>query len=189
MPNKKRILLLASGAGSLAKAIFEAYKSGALDIDIIGVISDKDAPVLALAKEYDVNSYLISMQSDRDEWDRTLLAQVSELNPDLIVSVGFMRILSAQFVKRFKVINTHPALLPNFPGAHAVRDALAAGVSETGTTVHWVDEGVDTGEVINQVKVPIIPSDSEEVLHERIKIAERVLIIETLHKYAQTGSL
>jgi phosphoribosylglycinamide formyltransferase-1 len=189
MPNKKRILLLASGAGSLAKAIFEAYKSGALDIDIIGVISDKDAPVLALAKEYDVNSYLISMQSDRDEWDRTLLAQVSELNPDLIVSVGFMRILSAQFVKRFKVINTHPALLPNFPGAHAVRDALAAGVSETGTTVHWVDEGVDTGEVINQVKVPIIPSDSEEVLHERIKIAERVLIVETLHKYAQTGSL
>ena len=189
MPNKKRILLLASGAGSLAKAIFEAYKSGALDIDIIGVISDKDAPVLALAKEYDVNSYLISMQSDRDEWDRTLLAQVSELNPDLIVSVGFMRILSAQFVKRFKVINTHPALLPNFPGAHAVRDALAAGVSETGTTVHWVDEGVDTGEVINQVKVPIIPGESEEVLHERIKIAERALIVETLHKYAKTGSL
>jgi phosphoribosylglycinamide formyltransferase-1 len=87
------------------------------------------------------------------------------------------------------VINTHPALLPNFPGAHGVRDALAAGVSETGTTVHWVDEGVDTGAVISQVKVPIIPGDSEEVLHERIKIAERALIVETLHKYAQTGSL
>ena len=189
MPDKKRILLLASGAGSLAKAIFEAHKSGAMDIDIVGVISDNDAPVLALAKEYGVNSFLISMQNDRNEWDRTIQTEVSEIDPDLIVSVGFMRILSPQFVKRFKVINTHPALLPNFPGAHAVRDALAAGVSETGTTVHWVDEGVDTGEVISQVKVPIIPGDSEEVLHERIKIAERALIVETLHKYAQTGSL
>ena len=138
MPDKKRILLLASGAGSLAKAIFEAHKSGAMDIDIVGVISDNDAPVLALAKEYGVNSFLISMQNDRNEWDRTLQTEVSEIDPDLIVSVGFMRILSPQFVKRFKVINTHPALLPNFPGAHAVRDALAAGVSETGTTVHWV---------------------------------------------------
>jgi len=189
MPDKKRILLLASGAGSLAKAIFEAHNSEAMDIDIVGVISDNDAPVLALAKEYGVNSFLISMQNDRNEWDRTLQTEVSEIDPDLIVSVGFMRILSPQFVKRFKVINTHPALLPNFPGAHAVRDALAAGVSETGTTVHWVDEGVDTGEVISQVKVPIIPGDSEEVLHERIKIAERALIVETLHKYAKTGSL
>ena len=189
MPDKKKILLLASGTGSLAKAIFEAHKSGAMDIDIVGLISDNDAPVLALAKEYGVNSFLISMQSDRNEWDRTLQTKVSEIDPDLIVSVGFMRILSPQFVKRFKVINTHPALLPNFPGAHAVRDALAAGVSETGTTVHWVDEGVDTGEVINQVKVPIVPGESEEVLHDRIKIAERALIVETLHKYAQTGSL
>jgi len=189
MPDKKRILLLASGAGSLAKAIFEAHKSEKLDIDIIGVISDKDAPVLALAKEYGVSAYLIPLQSNRNEWDRTLLAKVSELDPDLIVSVGFMRILSAQFVERFKVINTHPSLLPNFPGAHAVRDALAAGVRETGTTVHWVDAGVDTGEVISQVKVPIIPGDSEEVLHERIKIAERALIVESLHKYAQTGTL
>ena len=189
MPDKKRILLLASGAGSLAKAIFEAHNSEAMDIDIVGVISDNDAPVLALAKEYGVNSFLISMQNDRNEWDRTLQTEVSEIDPDLIVSVGFMRILSPQFVKRFRVINTHPALLPNFPGAHAVRDALAAGVSETGTTVHWVDEGVDTGEVISQVKVPIIPGESEEVLHERIKIAERALIVETLHKYAKTGSL
>jgi phosphoribosylglycinamide formyltransferase-1 len=189
MSNKKRILLLASGAGSLAQAILDGQKFQSLDIDIIAIISDKDAPVLSLAKEYGVNSFLIPMQTDRNEWDAKLLDKVSELDPDLIVSVGFMRILSAQFVKRFNVINTHPALLPSFPGAHAVRDALAAGVSETGTTVHWVDAGVDTGEVINQVKVPINPGDSEEELHERIKIAERALIVETLHKYAQTGSL
>ena len=189
MSSKKRVLLLASGAGSLAQSILDAQRSEKIDLQILGVISDKDAPVLALAKEYGVDSYLIPMQTDRSEWDSALFSKVAELNPDLIVSVGFMRILSAPFVEHFKVINTHPALLPKFPGAHAVRDALAAGVSETGTTVHWVDAGVDTGEVIDQVKVPINPGDSEEVLHERIKIAERALIVEVLHKYAQTGSL
>jgi phosphoribosylglycinamide formyltransferase-1 len=91
-----------------------------------------------------------------------------------------MRILSPDFVNRFKVMNTHPALLPAFPGAHAVRDALTAGVTQTGTTVHWVDEGVDTGPIISQRIVPIEPSDTEESLHERIKIAERNLIVETL---------
>jgi phosphoribosylglycinamide formyltransferase-1 len=93
-----------------------------------------------------------------------------------------MRILSAEFVERFKVINTHPALLPNFPGAHAVRDALAAGASKTGTTVHWVDAGVDTGEIIAQQVVEIAAGDTEASLHERIKIAERGLIVEVLRE-------
>ena len=93
-----------------------------------------------------------------------------------------MRILSAEFVNRFKVINSHPALLPKFPGAHAVRDALAAGAKETGCTVHWVDAGVDTGPVIAQVSVAIEPNDDEASLHERIKIAERKLIVETIRK-------
>jgi len=93
-----------------------------------------------------------------------------------------MRILSADFLDKFKVINSHPALLPNFPGAHAVRDALLAGVSETGCTVHWVDEGVDTGEIIAQAKVEIEAGDNEATLHERIKIVERKLIVETLRE-------
>ena len=91
-----------------------------------------------------------------------------------------MRILAPDFVRRFRIINSHPALLPNFPGAHAVRDALTAGVTRTGTTMHWVDEGVDTGEVIAQVAVDILPSDTEESLHERIKIQERGLIVATI---------
>ena len=91
-----------------------------------------------------------------------------------------MRILAPDYVNRFKVMNTHPALLPAFPGAHAVRDALAAGVAETGTSVHWVDAGVDTGPVITQRVVAIEPGDSEDSLHERIKIVERDLIVEAL---------
>ena len=91
-----------------------------------------------------------------------------------------MRILNSDFVKRFKVINSHPALLPNFPGAHAVKDALAAGVTETGCTIHWIDEGVDTGPVIAQMKIPVKTDDDVNSLHERIKIAERELIVKTV---------
>ena len=105
----------------------------------------------------------------------------------MIVSVGFMRILPASFVEKYLIINTHPALLPHFPGAHAVRDALAAGVGETGATVHWVDAGVDTGEVIAQTPVSVEAGDTVESLHERIKIVERKLIVETLKKFTSEG--
>ena len=96
------------------------------------------------------------------------------------MSAGFLRILAPSITEKFRIINSHPALLPAFPGAHAVRDALAAGVSETGTTIHWVDAGVDTGEVIAQEKVAVLPTDDEETLHERIKIVERGLIVATI---------
>jgi len=105
---------------------------------------------------------------------------IAALKPDLVVSAGFMRILSERITSRFKIINSHPALLPLFPGAHAVRDALAAGATETGTTIHWVDAGVDTGKVIAQERVEIRPEDTEESLHERIKIVERGLIVATI---------
>jgi len=105
---------------------------------------------------------------------------VTKHQPDLVVSAGFMRILAPQFVQTFKVINSHPALLPLFPGAHAVRDALAAGATETGTTIHWVDEGIDTGKVIAQERIAVFPIDNEESLHERIKIIERGLIVATI---------
>jgi phosphoribosylglycinamide formyltransferase-1 len=105
---------------------------------------------------------------------------VTSYQPDLLVCAGFMRILAPQFVQSFKVINSHPALLPLFPGAHAVRDALAAGATQTGTTIHWVDEGVDTGEIIAQERIDVISTDTEESLHERIKIIERGLIVATI---------
>jgi len=173
----KRIVILASGSGTLAQAIFDAQ----LPADIVAVISDRtDAGVLARAQKAHIETFTIPMLPDRAEWDRELETVIAALRPDLVVSAGFMRILSERITTRFKIINSHPALLPLFPGAHAVRDALAAGATETGTTIHWVDAGVDTGQVIAQESVPILPEDTEESLHERIKIVERGLIVATI---------
>ena len=120
------------------------------------------------------------MNSDRKSWDEELFLITQSLNPALVVSAGFMRILAPEFVSTFKVINSHPALLPNFPGAHAVRDALAAKAAVTGATIHWVDAGMDTGKVIAQREVPVLEGDTEALLHERIKIVERGLIVATI---------
>ena len=122
------------------------------------------------------------MQSDRKIWDQAMLKNLTELQPDLVVSAGFMRILSSEVVSQFRIVNSHPALLPLFPGAHAVRDALAAGATQTGTTIHWVDSGIDTGEIIAQEAVEITPTDTETSLHERIKIVERRLYVATLQQ-------
>jgi phosphoribosylglycinamide formyltransferase-1 len=173
----KRVVILASGSGTLAQAIFDAH----LPMDIVAVISDKkDAQVLRRAQKAHIETFTIPMLPDRTEWDRELETLIAALKPDLVVSAGFMRILSERITSRFKIINSHPALLPLFPGAHAVRDALAAGATETGTTIHWVDAGVDTGAVIAQERVEIHPGDTEEALHERIKIVERGLIVATI---------
>ena len=173
----KRIVILASGSGTLAQAIFDAQ----LDVDIVAVISDqRDAAVLDRAHRARIETFTIPMLPDRTEWDRELETLIAALKPDLVVSAGFMRILSERITSKFKIINSHPALLPLFPGAHAVRDALAAGATETGTTIHWVDAGVDTGKAIAQERVAIFPGDTEESLHERIKIVERGLIVATI---------
>ena len=172
-----KLVLLASGNGSLAQALIDAR------FDIAGLVTDNpSAQVIERAKVTNIDCKIIPFQSPRAVWDREIEDAVAQLNPDLVVSVGFMRILSNSFVKRFKVINSHPALLPNFPGAHAVRDALSAGETETGCTIHWVDEGVDTGEIIAQSKVEILPNDDVSTLHERIKVIERELIVETIRK-------
>jgi phosphoribosylglycinamide formyltransferase-1 len=126
------------------------------------------------------------MLADRSLWNTELENLIAALRPDLVVSAGFMRILPEAITSRFRIINSHPALLPLFPGAHAVRDAMAAGATETGTTIHWVDAGVDTGEVIAQEKVEILEGDTEESLHERIKIVERGLIVATIRKVLAT---
>jgi len=173
----KKVVVLASGSGTLARAIFAAEKG----YEITALICDQpQAKVIDIATEFEIKVELLELIADRAKWDQELLSVVSKYQPDLVVSAGFMRILAPQFVQTFKVINSHPALLPLFPGAHAVRDALAAGATETGTTIHWVDEGVDTGEVIAQERVEITPTDTEETLHERIKIIERGLIVATI---------
>ncbi len=185
----KKILLLASGAGSLAAAILEAHSERRISADFVGLVSDKDSPALDVARKYRVPDFYIPMIGDRAGWDQKIFDLAQALSPDLVVSVGFMRILAPQFVMTFRVINTHPSLLPLFPGAHAVRDALKANEVVSGTTLHWVDEGVDTGSVISQREVEILQSDDEATLHERIKIAERALIVEALVGYGQTGTL
>ncbi len=177
------IVILASGSGSIAQAIIDAQHSGDLKATISCVISDNaNARVLERALAAGITTKIIAMTQNRADWDKKIISALSDLNPDLVVSAGFMRILSADCVSKFKVINSHPALLPLFPGAHAVRDALAAGATKTGTTIHWVDSGVDTGEIIAQEEVEITVSDTAESLHERIKIVERRLYVATLQK-------
>lgn len=177
----KRILLLASGSGSLAQALFDAPLSS--ECSFVGLISDRDSLALARARQASVKDIYLPMADDRGLWDQEMIRVTQGLTPDLVISVGFMRILSATYVERFKVMNTHPSLLPAFPGAHAVRDALAAGIAQTGASVHWVDAGVDTGALIAQRSVQIEVSDTQESLHERIKIVERGLIVEVLTQW------
>ena len=178
-----RIVILASGSGSIAQAIIDAQQNSELKVEIVCVISDQaGAKVLDRAISAGISTQIIPMTSDRSAWDQQIIGALTELQPDLVVSAGFMRILSADCVSKFKIINSHPALLPLFPGAHAVRDALAAGATTTGTTIHWVDSGVDTGQIIAQEEVEITASDTEESLHERIKIVERRLYVATLQQ-------
>ena len=182
-----RVVLLASGSGSLAQSIIDARDSGKLNIEILQLISDKQSQAIERASAAGISTTYLPMVEDRSIWDTQLFATVEKLNPDLVVSVGFMRILAAPFVSKFPTINTHPALLPKFPGAHAVRDALNAGAQVTGSTVHWVDAGIDTGTVIAQKEVVVLPQDDESSLHERIKIVERELIVETLQSFIAHG--
>lgn len=171
------IVILASGAGSIAQALIDS------SVPVLAVMTDQsEAGVLVRAHAAQIPTHVIPMQTDRTEWDRELARACAQYEPALIVSAGFMRLLGPDFLAAFprRVINTHPALLPAFPGAHAVRDALAAGVRETGVTVHWVDEGMDTGPIIAAAAVPVLPGDTQATLHERIKVVERQLIVHTV---------
>jgi phosphoribosylglycinamide formyltransferase-1 len=179
-----KVVLLASGAGSLARAIIDAKIA---NLEIAALVADKQCPAIDLATSAGIPAICVPFRKPRDEWDADLIGTVSGYAPDLVVSVGFMRLLAPAFVTQLRTINTHPALLPLFPGAHAVRDALVAGATETGTTVHWVDEGMDTGAVIDQRRVVVVQGDTEASLHERIKIVERALITETLSDFALHG--
>ena len=182
-----RIVLLASGNGSLAQSIIDAKQTGALNLEILELIADKECLAIERAKAAGIATKCLPMLEERSTWDNQIFEAVLRLNPDLVVSVGFMRILAAAFVSKFPTINTHPALQPNFPGSHAVRDALDSGVEVTGSTVHWVDTGIDTGAIIQQQEVAVLPEDDEASLHERIKIVERALIVETLQRFIADG--
>ncbi|SEP91108.1 phosphoribosylglycinamide formyltransferase-1 [Lentzea xinjiangensis] len=163
-----------------------------LPIEVVAVGADREnIEGLKRAERAGVPHFAVKLRdhADRASWDAALTEAVASFRPDLVVSAGFMKIIGERFLARFggRMINTHPALLPAFPGAHGVRDALAYGVRVTGSTVHLVDAGVDTGPILAQEAVVVEPGDTEETLHERIKVVERRLLVETVGRLAREG--
>ncbi len=176
------IVVLASGDGSLAEALIRAGRADGL-FAVAALVTDRGG-INALQRAANLDTPVVVVDFDsyanRDDWENELAARIASFEPWLVVSAGFMRILSSEFLTKFKIINSHPSLLPHFPGAHAVDDALAAGVGETGCTVHCVDSGIDTGRVLAQRKLQIFPEENVITLHERIKEIERVLLPEVV---------
>ncbi|MDR0417589.1 MAG: phosphoribosylglycinamide formyltransferase, partial [Propionibacteriaceae bacterium] len=187
-----RVVVLISGTGSLLHAVLDAVGRGELDVAVAAVGADRAAPGLAYAEAAGIATFVwpLSAAADRAAWDWELAERVAAHAPDLVVSAGFMRLVGPAFLARYggRFINTHPALLPAFPGVHGVRDALAYGVKVTGCTVFVVDEGVDTGPIIDQAAVRVEAGDDESGLHERIKVEERRLLVETLRRWPRPGS-
>lgn len=182
------VVVLISGSGSNLLSLLQKSENPLYPAKIVAVGSDKDAPGLEHAELYEVDTFVVNPEkfASKEKWAETLLANVMHHQPDLVVLAGFMKILPANFVRALKgkLINIHPSLLPDFKGAHAVRDALAAGATKTGVTIHYVDEGVDTGEIIVQSEVMIEQGDTEHSLHERIKKIEHELLASTIEQLA-----
>ena len=182
------IVVLISGSGSNLRALLDATHNPMFPARVAAVGSDKPASGLEHAELFGIPTFVVEPDqfASRDEWAAALLEQVKFMNPDLVVLAGFMKVLPERFVSELypRIINLHPSLLPAFPGAHAVRDALAAGVQTTGATVHVVDAGVDTGPVIEQREVAISAGISQSDLHEQIKAVEREQLVSVVSKIA-----
>lgn len=182
------VVVLISGSGSNLLELLKAAENPLYPVKIVAVGSDKDAPGLEHAELFEIDTFVVEPErfSDRNHWGQTLLSNVLHHQPDLVILAGFMKILPESFVSALsgKLINTHPSLLPEFKGAHAVRDAIQAGATKTGVTIHFVDAGVDTGPIIVQEELQILPGESEEQLHERIKVIERALLVKTVENIA-----
>ena len=186
------VAVLISGTGSNLRALLEAAAEPGFPARIVVVGADRQADGFAHAEEFGIPTVMVPFREfeTREEWGDELRRQIDVWTPDLVVLSGLMRLLPAALVDAWApaLINTHPAFLPEFPGAHGVRDALAAGVDETGASVIVVDSGVDSGPILAQERVPVLPGDTEHTLHERIKPVERRLLIETVRAIA-TGEI
>jgi phosphoribosylglycinamide formyltransferase-1 len=184
-----RAVVLISGTGTLLQALIDAGQAPDYGVQIVAVGADRPGIAgLDRATAAGIPTFVqaVAEHPSRDDWDRALAAEVSAYAPDLVISAGFMKLVGPAFLAEFggRTINTHPALLPAFPGLHGPRDALAYGVKVTGATVFLVDAGVDTGVILAQQAVPVRDDDTVEVLHERIKIAERDLLVDITHQLA-----
>ena len=182
------VAVLISGAGSNLRALLEAAASAEYPARIVAVGADREAAGFAHAEEFGIPTFLVPFRQfdSREAWGEELGAQLAVWQPDLVVLSGMMRLLPASLVEAWapRIINTHPAYLPEFPGAHGVRDAIAAGVTQTGASVIVVDHGVDSGPILAQERVPVLPGDDEAALHERIKPVERRLLIDVVRRIA-----
>ncbi|MCW2822585.1 MAG: formyltetrahydrofolate-dependent phosphoribosylglycinamide formyltransferase [Marmoricola sp.] len=187
-----RLVVLVSGAGTNLQALLDAAQDPAYGAEVVAVGADRDGiEGLVRAEKAAVPTFVrkVADSATRAEWDRTLTETVAAFEPDLVVLAGFMRLVGSDFLGRFagRVVNTHPALCPAFPGTSGPADALAYGVKVTGATLFVVDEGVDTGPIIAQTVVPVEDVDDVESLHERIKVAERTMLVGTVGKLAREG--
>lgn len=185
-----RLVVLVSGTGSNLEALIEASAAASYGAQVVAVGSDRPgirALEIAAASGTAMFVRQLSDYQQRTDWDDELTSAIAEHQPDLVVCAGFMKILGASTLKAFegRIVNTHPALLPAFPGANAVRDALDYGVTMTGATVHVVDGVLDGGPIVAQVAVAVEPGDDEATLHERIKIAERQLLVDAVGRMAR----
>ncbi len=179
--------MLISGTGTLLQALLDAAAEPRYPAQVVAVVADSaGAPGLDRARALGIPALAVALadHSDRAAWDAALRDTLERFEPDWVVSAGFMRILGPAVLSSYplRVVNTHPALLPSFPGAHAVRDALAHGVRVTGSTLHLVDEGVDTGPILDQRAVEVRADDDEASLHERIKVVERDLLVDVVRR-------
>jgi phosphoribosylglycinamide formyltransferase-1 len=175
---------LISGGGSNLRALLEASDDAEFPARVVAIGADRDAEGLAHAEEFGIPSFVVPFGAfdNREAWGDELLEQLRQWEADLVILSGFMRLLPPRVVEALSpaLLNTHPAYLPEFPGAHAVRDAMAAGVHETGASVIVVDNGVDTGPVVAQRRVPVLPGDTDGRLHDRIKLVERELLVDVV---------
>lgn len=189
---RARLVVLVSGTGTNLQALLDASADPAFGAEVVAVGADRSGvEALARAERAGVPTFTHRVKDypSRADWDRGLAASCADARADLVVLAGFMKLVGPPFLDAFggRVINTHPALLPAFPGMHAVRDALEHGVKITGCTVFLVDAGTDTGPVLAQAAVPVLDDDDEDSLHERIKVAERVLLVETVGRMVRHG--
>lgn len=187
-----RVVVLLSGTGTLCQALLDAAANPRFGAAVVGVGSDRtSAAGLRRADRAGVPTFVEPLDPlvPRSDWDVALTEAVAAHDPDLVVLAGFMRLVGVAFLGRFgsRCLNSHPALSPAFPGAHAVRDALAYGVHVTGTTLFLVDAGVDTGPIVAQRPVPVHPDDDEASLHERIKSHERSMLVDVVGRMARDG--
>ena len=187
-----RLVVLVSGAGTNLQALLDATEDPQYGAQIVAVGADRDnIEGLARAERAGIPTFVrkVSQSSTRGHWDLTMADTTAAFEPDLVVSAGFMKLAGPHFLTRFpgRYVNTHPALLPSFPGMHGAADALAYGVKVTGATLFVVDDGVDTGAIIAQTVVPVEDDDDVETLHERIKVAERAMLVEYVGRIAREG--